>query len=132
MSTWTHVAGIIRFDGIASLGSKEPDCGFTCDFEDNEDIWGKCNVPCGSEGSLQISKWTNPSNSALSRWTYSIFGDLRNYGGNHEDEKEIVDYFNRIVKDQIIRQACFSFQVGGGKKSRTFIYDENSQQFMEL
>ena len=127
MSIWTHVVGVIRFDGLSFAGTPEPDCGFTCDFEDNEDTWDRCNIPCGSEGSLQISKWINPEGSALARYTYSIFGDLRDY----DDEKEIIDYFNRIVKDQMIRQACFTFQVEGGD-SHIFYYDNNLKVFVEI
>lgn len=127
MSTWTHVCGVIRFDGLSILGeSHEPDCGNTCSFEDDSEAWDKCNVPCGSEGSIQISKWTNPCSSSMARWTYSIFGDLRDY----ENDQEIIDYFNRIVDGKYVRQGCYSFEVEGSLK-RIFTYDENTKMFVE-
>jgi len=124
MSTWTHVVGVIRFDSLP--GMPEPNCGSTCEYEDDESIWDKCTVPCGSEGSLQISKWENPASCSIARYTYSIFGDLRHY----ENGQEIIDYFNKIVKGQNIRQAFFSFYIGGGG-TRSFVYD-NKGEFVEV
>lgn len=104
MSIWTHVAGIIRVDAILNLTEKP--------------IYSY-NVPCGSEGSLDVSLWENPHSSDLAKYTISIFGDLRDY----DDEEEIIDYFTRITKGQMIRQACFTLEVEGATP-RTFIWDE--------
>ena len=124
MSVWTHVCGSIRFDGIAGL-TPEPDCGIPYTFDDDEVQWSKCNIPCGSEGSLTISVWNNPYESSLASKTISIFGDLREY----QNEQEIIDYFERITKGQMIRQAFYTFHVEG-KEARNFVYKDEG--FVEV
>lgn len=124
MSTWTHVIGSIRFDGLPGM-TPDPDCGTQCTFEDDEEQWDKCNIPCGSEGSLIVSSWRDPSGQGLARDTVTIFGDLRDY----EDEQAIIDYFHRIVSGMMVRQACFSFFVEG-KETRTFVYKD--KKFTEV
>lgn len=119
MSIWTHVLGTIRFDSWTGL-EPAPNIGISCHFTDPPEQWDKCNIPCGSEGSLFISKWEDPSKSTVAKYTITIFGDLRDY----DDEQGIIDYFNRITKDQDIRQACFTFYVEG-KDARTFVWKEN-------
>ena len=124
MSIWTHVLGSIRFDGIPGL-TPEPDCGIPCTFEDDEKQWDKCNIPCGSEGSLIISIWDNSFESSLASNTISIFGDLRSF----DDEQQIIDYFERITKGRMIRQAFYTFYVEGSKE-RNFIYKDKG--FLEI
>lgn len=128
MSVWTHVLGTIRFDNwfAFDLTAYEPDVGIPCTFEDDIEQWDKCNIPCGSEGSLTISKWEAPNETSVARYTITIFGNLRDY----DNEQEIIDYFNRITKDQDIRQACFTFEVEGNNKVRTFVWQEDS--FVEV
>ena len=63
MSIWTHVAAVIRVDGIAALDGSPPDLGKTCTFESPEADWEACDVPCGSEGSLDWSLHTSPHES---------------------------------------------------------------------
>lgn len=75
MSIWTHVVAAIRFDGISDM-FPPPNLGNTADYDSPQSDWDKCDVPCGSEGSLKTLLWTNPSNS-MARWTATIFGDLR-------------------------------------------------------
>jgi len=120
MSQWTHVAGIVRFDGLFNMGMPEPDLGFTCRFDSKEVDWDKCNVPCGSEGSLDCKMWKNPDNGDLAARTAYIFGDLRDY----DNADEIIEYFNRIVEGQIIRDACYVINVEY-QPIRTFTYIEN-------
>jgi hypothetical protein len=124
MSIWTHVAGVIRFDYLLGL-TPIPDCGETCSFEDDTNVWNKCTVPCGSEGSLQVSTWENPCKSSLASLTVSIFGDLRDY----DDDQAIIDYFNRITKEPMIRQACFTIGIEG-ETERTFVFKD--KEFKEL
>ncbi len=120
MSIWTHVVGVIRFDGLPGL-TPDPDVGIPCTYHDNDKQWDKCNIPRGSEGSLSISKWRDPSGHSVAKDTITIFGDLRDY----DNEQEIIDYFKRITKKQAIRQACFTFNVEGSP-ARTFVWDDTS------
>lgn len=107
MSQWTHVAGIIRFDGLFGLlGMPEPNI-----------LQG---IPEGSEGPLDCKMWNNPNHSHIAARTAYIFGDLRNYG-DEEDIQRIIDYFERIIKDQMVRDACYTINVEYGVQ-RTFIY----------
>lgn len=118
MSIWTHVVGVIRFDGIEGLMPK-PDLGLTASYDDDEEAWDKCNVPCGSEGSISHSLSTNPRDSSVARYVANIFGDLRDY----EDTNEVIEYFNRIVEGQMVRQGMFSVSVEYGD-TRSFFYDD--------
>jgi len=120
MSILTHVSGSIRFDGLPGV-SPVPDCGIACSFTDTSEQWDKCNIPCGSEGSLTISTWKDPSGSAA-LYTVTIFGDLRDY----DDAQEIIDYFKRITKRQAVRQACFAIEVGCGT-IRTFTWKKTNE-----
>lgn len=120
MSIWTHVLGTIRFDSWPGLDAPEPDVGCPCHFTDPPEQWDKCNIPCGSEGSLKISKWEDPSKSTVAKYTFTIFGDLRDY----DNEQEIINYFNRITNGQDVRQACFTIKVEG-KAIRTFVWKDD-------
>lgn len=122
MSTWTHITGTIRFDGIADL-MPSPELGNTCNYSSEEKLWDSCNVPCGSEGSLQHNLQTNPD--SMAKWVATFWGDLRDY----EDEEEVINYFNRIVEGRMIRQGIFSFEVES-RGCRTFIY--RGEGFVEL
>jgi len=111
MSQWTHVAGLIRLDSMESvvkLPIKEKAgkmqeaikkaLGNTCDFESSLEETQACNVPQGSEGSLQYRVYRNSDEDehALS-WGYiAIYGDLRDFG--KEDESEIVDWFQKSLE----------------------------------
>lgn len=128
MSIWTHVAGVIRYDAVCALGETHPDLGNTCTFGDDEAAWDKCNVPCGSEGSLVISKWTNPSDTSLAAYTVSIFGDLRDY----DDDQEIINYFNRINNSMVTRQAIFTISGGEQDDPRSYIFNHVANKFIKL
>ena len=114
MSTWTHVCGCIRIDGIPGLSPGWPEesvreiIGITCAFEDNEAAWDKCSVPCGCEGSLQYEVISAGEGMVL--WTVPIWGDLREY----EDISEIKGWFEKIVYSSglIIRSAILEIQSG--------------------
>lgn len=125
MSVWTHVNGVIRFDGIAALGDSKPDCGNMAHFEDSEEVWDKCDIPCGSEGSLTINIWENPDETCLARWTVTIFGDLRDY----DNDDEIIEYFNRITKDNFIRDGLFSIN---GSTVNAYMYEQNLKKFEKI
>lgn len=127
MSEWTHVIGAIRYDGLGALGKDQPDLGTSCGYYDDDEQWEECDIPCGSEGSLQYAIWTNPDDNCVARWIATIFGDLRDY--DEGKSQEVIDYFNRIVKDHFIRQGCFSFQINDTKRS--FVYSHKNKCFEE-
>lgn len=109
MSIWTHVAATIRFDGIRSLGMQKPNLGKTVDYESPTEDWDKCDVPCGSEGSLQTHFWVNPNASSLAAYTASIFGDLRDY----ENAGEVIAYLERITDGQMVRNGVATIEIEG-------------------
>ena len=103
MSTWTHVSGCIRIDSFQFM--PQPD--FKKIFIKN--LWGEkddgeCNMPSGSEGSLDYRIIRNPNPDAMSAYTIAIFGDLRDFG--KEDKEELVNWWNRVLNEcGMIRQA---------------------------
>jgi len=143
MSQWTHVAGVIRIDGmpfVVGLNQEQERAeihkmvGNTCSYDDDAPKWDACNVPCGSEGSLQYSYSFADHDEAtegfiastsLSRSAIAIWGDLRDY----DNENEIIEWFKgTLAKFQpnhpenkglfSIRDALLSIEVEGqGKKA---------------
>jgi hypothetical protein len=112
MSQWTHLAGIIRLDSLgASIVRAYPGgklnkikeavtkaLGNTCNFESPEETWDKCDVPMGSEGSLQYNVFPNSDrdNCSLS-WGYAvIWGDLRDFG--LDDVPKIHEWFQNSIE----------------------------------
>lgn len=99
MSIWTHVAGVMRIDYIKLNDDPELDfdelIGKECLWDSNYEVFEDADkhpelyLPMGSEGSLQKSVWINPKDSHASRYTVSIFGDLR----DHESCDEIIEWF---------------------------------------
>lgn len=125
MSQWTHVAGVVRFDGIAGM-MPEPVLGNTVSYEDPERKWSECNVPMGSEGSLSHNMVTSSRDSDLARWVATIWGDLRDY----DNADEIIEYFKRIVNGQMIRSGVFKIDVEGSP-TRVFFYDGEKEKWVE-
>ena len=118
MSQWTHVCGCIRYDTIrmqglpySTLNDIKRLIGNPVSYEDTEDKWDACNVPCGSEGSIQFSYWSNPSVSSLAAFTVAIFGDLRDFG--NEDVPKIREWFGKVTKREglIVRSAVLKIDV---------------------
>jgi len=122
MSIWTHVNSSIRFDHMHGLQDKF-DFGRIINY-DTEGNWDTI-VPCGSEGSLEISIWENPDKSCMAAYTVNIFGDLRDY----ENDKEIINYFNSIVKGKMIRSGFFSIECN---RERFFNFDFDDEIFKEI
>lgn len=122
MSTWTHITGCIRIDGIPMLrpagGTKEgveKILGNTCDFDSPDSAWDKCDVPCGSEGSLQYK--IIRAGDGLVLWTVAIWGDLRDY----DNIEEIKGWFNKVTSKKIsIRDAVLSIDLNGEKTILNF------------
>ena len=111
MSTWTHVAAVIRFDDIRFEDTPDqiPYLGNTCDFGDPRDVWDACDVPCGSEGSLSHHLSINPDVSCVSSYVATIWGDLRDYN----NVPEILTYLDRVAKEKPVRQGIATIHVFG-------------------
>lgn len=118
MSQWTHVAAIFRLnsfgriedDVITKIFGKEVPYENMNDsyFDDNGNQADKDKyLPLGSEGSLDISIWHNPSKSSLASTTVSVFGDLRDYDSFTDIEK----WFNKCCNSAWIRQAVCTVNV---------------------
>ncbi len=170
MSQWTHVAGVIRLDSMGAAmvkgatGVKNEKIeaaavkalGNTCDFESSPEEHERCNVPSGSEGSLQYRVFpnTDDDNHALS-WGYAvIWGDLRDFDA--EDVLEIQEWFQksleRLHKPEgfwspegmserekaehalcvfSIRGAILSIDVEGGPQT-VLLWDNDARKVVEL
>lgn len=133
MSQWTHVCGCIRYDSIRMAGmffntidKIKTLVGNTCSYEDPEEKWDKCNVPAGSEGSIQFVFWANPHLSSLSAFTVGVFGDLRDFG--EEDVPKIKEWFNKVTigKGVIVRNAIIEICVEGIKEPIILRYDDDN------
>ena len=124
MSIWTHVAGTIRIDHLRSF-----DINPTPDFDnifkkfiytDTLDISElrkgaeECNMPTGSEGSLDYRVIENPNENDICAYTVVIFGDLRDFG--KDNINEIKDWWkNMLSKFAMIRQAVLQIQPEDGE-----------------
>lgn len=109
MSQWTHVNACIRFDGIRGM-TPIPDLGHTHHYDDPPESLNACDVPCGSEGSLQHKMVEMPGDGAI-RFVAAIWGDLRDYS----DIAEIEAYLTRIVAGQLVRSGIAEIIVERGK-----------------
>ena len=97
MSYWTHVNGSIRVDSTP-LKTKDVKGLFkTCKFNSPLEDWEACNVPRGSEGSIQVLLHFNPDRYEACRITMTIYGDLR--GFEESQHHEIIEWINGIIKD---------------------------------
>lgn len=96
--------------------------GNTCSFEDDEEKWEDCNVPFGSEGSIQFSFWSNPNLSHLAAFTVAIFGDLRDFG--QADVPEIKEWFEKVTKAEsaMVRSAILEIEVEGSEEPIILLY----------
>ena len=113
MSVWTHVAGVIRVDAIRCIG-EQPDFNkiFVRELW-NEDTFGACNMPKGSEGSLDFRVVENPDKDSMAAYTVVVFGDLRDFGS--ANMQEIEDWWERVLKQcGMVRQAVLQIQPEDG------------------
>lgn len=115
MSQWTHVAGIIRLDSLGynlvmGMEAREKNrlvreaavkaMGRTTprdlELSDREE-WNRCDVPQGSEGSLQYDVIANSERDthSLSWGCVAIWGDLRDFG--YEDVPKIKEWFQKCM-----------------------------------
>lgn len=113
MSVWTHVAGVIRVDCFRWIG-EQPEFNkiFVRELW-NENTHGACNMPMGSEGSLDFRVIENPNKDTIAAYTVVIFGDLRDFGA--EDIHIIEKWWNKALEQcGMIRQAVLQIQPEDG------------------
>ena len=123
MSTWTHVNGCIRIDGIpsttpgADYASLCSILGKTYTYEDPPEIRAACSVPRGSEESLQYK--IIKAGDGIVLWTVPVWGDLRDY----DDVEEIRTWWKKVTEKSglLIRSAILEIEVEG-KRSAVFQY----------
>ncbi len=133
MSKWTHLAGVVRYDSF-NLGVPVAEPEFnTCNFRDPEEKWDKCDVPCGSEGSLTVAKCDVYRTDTQAFTTYSFSGDLRDY--SYEDDKEKLEsWIQSLIPDGgtplMIRQAVFQVDYEDRKGTVIYQYDSDQSKFV--
>jgi hypothetical protein len=119
MSQWTHVNGCIRIDGIPNIEdnvdikSIREILGITCRYNSPDKRWKECNVPCGSEASIQYKIIS--AGHGLVLWTVAVWGDLRDFGS--KDVKKIRKWFKKITEESglSIRSAILEIRIEYGK-----------------
>jgi len=119
MSQWTHINGCIRIDGIpciednVDIESVREKLGVTCRYNSPHKRWKECNVPCGSEGSIQYKIIS--AGHGLVLWTVAVWGDLRDFGS--KDVKKIRKWFKKITEESglSIRSAILEIRIEYGK-----------------
>ena len=130
MSTWTHVAGVVRADAIRIGTIAEPNWddvfGKECLWEADLEVWKDADehpekyMPCGSEGTLQKVVWTNPKETCIPAYTVGIFGDLRDW----YDVDAIIGWFKKIVtNDDLLWVRNAVITVTNGIESKTWAYN---------
>lgn len=133
MSNWTHVAAIFRIDSWRTHdGEKnfEKIFGRELNAFDERDVWLEADkhperfLPIGSEGSLEMSVWTNPDPCCMAAYTVSIFGDLR----DHDSTEEIINWFEEKCKELggSIRQAVITVDNERyGTQTKTYMWGDD-------
>lgn len=130
MSSWVHVAGIIRVDALRVI-SDIPDfdeiIGKECLWDDSYSIWEDAEkhpdayLPMGSEGSLKKDIWINPNKNHMAAYTISIFGDLRDM--YMEDAEEIIKWFKNKCNILCTRNAVITIRCG--RTDITWTYEDD-------
>ena len=136
MSQWTHIAGIVRIDAImqdhTTVKPHVKECfGNTVSFDDKSEVWDKCTVPYGSEGSLQYDivysghqDLEGTIKTASFSWgTVQIWGDLRDYDNHEEIYKWLVKVSSKLKERHLyIRDIIVKVRVEYGK---TYLITQN-------
>lgn len=117
MSQWTHVCGCVRVDYLPFIDGNEKGKDFkyklkeifgkTCNWKDSRDIWNNCNVPCGSEGSIQYDIEHTACDNSVSWGVVYIWGDLRDY----ENANAIYEWIKKATETLIIRSCSVKIDV---------------------
>ena len=124
MSFWTHVNGAIRVDSTPLTNEEVKNLFKTCTFYGTEKEWLECNVPRGSEGSIEISIWFNPCEKDNRRMVITMFGDLRGYEEHqHED---FLEWLNKLIDDNTlwVRDGVLTLN------EKVYRYDDDLEKFI--
>ena len=136
MSQWTHVIGAIRLDSVRNNHIKKFDFNevfktWNSDWLHNVDLTSpevkkrrrleieQCNVPAGSESSLQFHVWENPNIEVFPAYNILIWGDLRDFGSEKDIEtikdwwENILNYFKNHKNFSGVRQAFLKIEIDG-------------------
>ena len=79
MSIWTHVIGGIRLDSFEFQKTDESKLKKIFIQSTFYNYNEKCNMPCGSEGSVRYKIIKNDEESCLNKCQIALWGDLRDY-----------------------------------------------------
>lgn len=110
MSTWTHVVGCIRVDGLVTLGLADKSdilkkVGPMCTYENWND---ESTLPMGSEGGLQYE--LIEYGEGLCWLAIPIWGDLRDF----DDVATIENWWKELLpKLGMVRDAVLHIHVEG-------------------
>lgn len=133
MSTWTHVAGIIRAYGVQNWESDhdwDSIIGKECLWGASRETWKDADehpeeyMPCGSEGTLQKSIWVNPDKSDVNAYTISVFGDLRDW----YDVNAIIVWFKILVKNKLWVRSAVITVTNTLDETRTWSYNFGEEE----
>ena len=114
------MCGCIRFDALRLPGMPfsrlehiKTLLGDSCSFDDPPEIWDQCNVPAGSEGSIQFFYYENPHKPSAAAFAVGIIGDLRDFGS--DQVPRIKEWFERVINTDspMVRNAILRIDVEG-------------------
>ena len=115
MSTWTHVIGGIRLDGFAFKKTDESKLKKIF-IQSTFYNWNeKCNMPCGSEGSVMYKIIRNENKSCLNVCQIALWGDLRDYDSDRikkefniwlESVKKKLNKEGFLIRELILTAEC--------------------------
>jgi len=95
MSFWTHINGAVY--GTTYVTKKELQKYFkVVHYGDKKVLWDTCNVPCGSEGSLDVSIYEGEDHLIH----ISFFGNLR--GFEEYEHPSIIEWVKKFIKENSI------------------------------
>jgi hypothetical protein len=134
MSQWTHVAGLIRIDAIEFLDGNirerlKSAFGNCVEYEDDQETWDICNVPCGSEGSVQYKiQKTATSDSQMSWGVVYIWGDLRDY----QDAESIYNWIKQSIENWQLNVRSCSVKIDVEYQKSYLVYDIFNQEDLKI
>lgn len=129
MSQWTHVAGCIRIDSppfldVNPMRELSQSFGNTCKFGDPQSKWNRCNVPCGSEGSVQYCIERTGDEHSMSWGVVYIWGDLRDY----DSQQKIYDWLRMACAGKMIRSCAVKIDVE--YQDNYIVYDDGNDDLI--
>lgn len=125
MSVWTHITGALRIDAVVMnkqheqmiLKKVHETLGKTCNHDSTSDVFNACNVPRGSEGSLQY--YVHQYDTGLPWAIIGIWGDLRDY----DNVDEIKAWWEKVCKAfPLVRQGVLVVRCEASNESHVWPY----------